>query len=59
MKPKMRFPEKLWTLGKLFKPRTKPLNSRIDPELYFAAGLVLLWLLIFILAHIKPFTLHK
>jgi hypothetical protein len=59
MKPKMRFLGKLLPIKKLFKPQIKSLNRVQDPELYFAAGLIILWLLVFILTHLKPFTLHK
>jgi len=55
----MRFPGKLLPFWRLFKLKIRSVNRIHDPELYFAGGLIFLWLLVFILTHLKPLTLYK
>jgi hypothetical protein len=59
MKPKTSFPGKLLLFRRLVKLKIRSLKRLPDSELYFAVGLILLWLLVFTLTHVKLFPLYK
>jgi hypothetical protein len=59
MKPKIRFPGILLLFWKHLKLKVKSFNIVDDPETYFALGLILLWLFVFLLDILKPLNLHK
>ncbi|MDB5143397.1 MAG: hypothetical protein JWQ66_2110 [Mucilaginibacter sp.] len=59
MKPKSRFPGILLPFWKRLKLKLKPLTIGDNRELYYAVGLVLLWLLVFTLSHLKSLKLQK
>jgi hypothetical protein len=54
MKLKKSFPGSLLPFWKHLKSKIKSINMGKDPELYFALGVVLLWLVIFILDILRP-----
>ncbi|MDB5024947.1 MAG: hypothetical protein JWP78_2702 [Mucilaginibacter sp.] len=53
MKPKIGFRELLLSFRKRLKEKTTQSNFIKDPELYYAVALVIVWLLIFIIIHLK------
>lgn len=59
MKVKIPFRRLLLPVRKQFKIAAIRSNFRKDPELYYIVGLVLLWLAVFIMVHIKYLNFLK
>jgi Trk-type K+ transport system membrane component len=59
MKLKIRFPGILLPFRKRLKLKISRGQFWKEPELYFAIGLVLLWLLVFLFTFLKHSTNHK
>ncbi len=59
MKLKTGFQGLLLSFRKRIKLKISRSNFAKDPELYFAVGLVILWLVVFIIIHIKYLNVLK